>query len=96
MQQLGLLILTAKGQDSIPGWGTKIPIREVKSYQKKKKIMALHVFLLKLPLYILYFQYCEDVFHISISYCLLLAERKVIKLLYLCIYLIIRCNKFSY
>ena len=56
MQWLGLLILTAKGQDSTPVWETKI-------LQKKKKIMAflgykglerLHVFLLKLSLFYIF------------------------------------------
>ena len=55
MQQLGLLILTAKGQDSIPGWGTKIPIRELKSYQKKKKNYGFAcVFVKVTPIYFIF------------------------------------------
>ena len=44
-----------------------------------KGLERLYVFLLKSSLHILqFFHYYEDIFHISVSYWLLLAEREVI------------------
>ena len=36
VQWLGLCTFTAKGQSSIPGWGTKIPQASWRGWKKKK------------------------------------------------------------